>query len=100
LAKLDKVIAVQDGVERLISGVYAGKLHPRVAAGLAPLLNLQRRALEATDPRAATREGGEAARRRGKRGRPKRARGFASARFQGKSLRSKRSCKAYGLNNG
>jgi hypothetical protein len=46
---LDKVIAVQDAVEKLISEVYAGKLHPRVAAGLAPLLNLQLRALEATD---------------------------------------------------
>lgn len=49
LPKLDKVIAVQDAVEKLISEVYAGKLHPRVAAGLAPLLNLQLRALEATD---------------------------------------------------
>jgi len=27
-------------VEKLISEVYAGKLHPRVGAGLAPLLNL------------------------------------------------------------
>ena len=49
LPKLDKVIAVQDAVEKLISEVYAGKLHPRVAAGLAPLLNLQLRALGATD---------------------------------------------------
>jgi len=49
LPKLDKVTAVQDAVEKLISEVYAGKLHPRVAAGLAPLLNLQLRALEATD---------------------------------------------------
>jgi hypothetical protein len=49
LPKLDKVVAVQDAVEKLISEVYASKLHPRVAAGLAPLLNLQLRALEATD---------------------------------------------------
>ncbi len=49
LPKLDKVIAVQDAVEQLITDVYAGKLHPRIAAGLAPLLNLQLRALEATD---------------------------------------------------
>ena len=49
LPKLDKVIAVQDVVEKLISEVYAGKLHPRVADGLAPLLNLQLRALEAAD---------------------------------------------------
>jgi hypothetical protein len=47
--KLDKAIAVQDAVEKLVSEVYAGQLHPRVAAGLAPLLNLQLRALEATD---------------------------------------------------
>src|SRR5580704_17525107 len=47
LPKLDKVIAVQDAVEQLITDVYAGKLQPRVAAGLAPLLNLQLRALEA-----------------------------------------------------
>lgn len=49
LLKLDKVLAVQDAVEQLISDVYAGKLHPRVASGLAPLLNLQLRLLEATD---------------------------------------------------
>jgi hypothetical protein len=36
-------------VEKLIAGVYAGRLHPRVAAGLAPLLSLQLRAVEATD---------------------------------------------------
>jgi hypothetical protein len=47
LPKLDNVIAVRDAVEKLISDVYTGKLHPRVAAGLAPLLNLQLRALEA-----------------------------------------------------
>jgi hypothetical protein len=29
--------------------VYAGKLHPRIAAGLAPLLNLQLRAIETSD---------------------------------------------------
>jgi hypothetical protein len=49
LPKLDNVTAVQDAVEKLISDVYTGKLHPRVAAGLAPLLNLQLRALEATE---------------------------------------------------
>ena len=40
---------MQDAVEKLIADVYAGKLHPRVATSLAPLLNLQLRALEATD---------------------------------------------------
>jgi hypothetical protein len=49
LPKLDKVSAVQDAVEKLIADVYAGKLQPRVAAGLAPLLNLQLRTIEATD---------------------------------------------------
>lgn len=34
---------------RLVVDVYSGKLHPRIAAGLAPLLNLQLRALETTD---------------------------------------------------
>jgi hypothetical protein len=33
----------------LIADVYSGKLQPRIAAGLAPLLNLQMRAIEATD---------------------------------------------------
>jgi hypothetical protein len=33
----------------LIEDVYAGRLHPRVAGGLAPLLNLQMRAIETTD---------------------------------------------------
>ncbi len=49
LPKLDKVSAVRDAVEKLISEIYAGKLHPRVAAGLASLLNLQLRAVEVTD---------------------------------------------------
>jgi hypothetical protein len=46
---LDNALAVRDTVARLIADVYAGKLNPRVAAGLAPLLNLQLRAVEATD---------------------------------------------------
>jgi hypothetical protein len=49
LPRLDKVTAVRDAVEKLIADVYAGKLHPRVAAGLAPLLNLQLRAVGVTD---------------------------------------------------
>jgi hypothetical protein len=46
---LNNAIAVRDTVARLIVDVYSGKLHPRIAAGLAPLLNLQLRALETTD---------------------------------------------------
>jgi len=49
LPKLDKASAVQEAVDRLIADVYAGKLQPRVAAGLAPLLSLQLRVLETTD---------------------------------------------------
>jgi hypothetical protein len=46
LPTLDNAIAVRDTVARLIADVYAGRIHPRVAAGLAPLLNLQLRAIE------------------------------------------------------
>jgi len=49
LPTLDNALAVRDTVARLIADVYAGKLHPRIAAGLAPLLNLQLRAIETTD---------------------------------------------------
>jgi hypothetical protein len=31
-----------------VADVHAGKIHPRIAAGLAPLLSLQLRAIEAT----------------------------------------------------
>lgn len=46
---LDNPLAVRDAVSRLIADVYAGKVHPRVGAGLAPLLHLQMRAIEATE---------------------------------------------------
>src|SRR5271154_4030437 len=49
LPTLDNAIAVRDTVARLIAEVYAGTMNPRVAAGLAPLLNLQLRAIETTD---------------------------------------------------
>jgi hypothetical protein len=39
----------QDALAQLIADVYAGKLHPRVAAGLAPLMSLQLRMIETTD---------------------------------------------------
>ena len=45
----DNARAIRDTVGRLISDVYAGKLHPRVAAGLAPLMHLQLRMLEKTE---------------------------------------------------
>ena len=49
LPTLDNALAVRDTVARLIADVYAGRIHPRIAAGLAPLLNLQMRAIETTD---------------------------------------------------
>lgn len=48
LPNLDSAIAIRDTVARLISDVYLGKLHPRIAAGLAPLMHLQMRAVEKT----------------------------------------------------
>src|SRR5579864_7768386 len=49
LPALDRMVAVRDAVDRLITDVYAGKVHPKIAAGLAPLLQLQLRAMDATD---------------------------------------------------
>jgi hypothetical protein len=49
LPKLDNAAAVRDTVARLIADVYAGRLHPRTAAGLAPLMHLQLRAIEKTN---------------------------------------------------
>ena len=49
LPSLHTAIAVRDAVARLIDDVYSGKLHPRVASGLAPLLSLQLRAIETSD---------------------------------------------------
>jgi len=46
LPSLDNARAVRDTVARLICDVFDGKLHPRVAAGLAPLMHLQLRAIE------------------------------------------------------
>jgi hypothetical protein len=49
LPTLDNALAVRDTVARLIADVYAGKINPRIASGLAPLLNLQMRAIAITD---------------------------------------------------
>jgi hypothetical protein len=46
---LESATAVRETVARLIADLYAGKLHPRVATGLGPLLHLQLRAIEKTD---------------------------------------------------
>jgi len=49
LPTLDNATAVRDTVARLITDTYAGKLHPRMAARLAPLLSLQLRVIETTE---------------------------------------------------
>jgi hypothetical protein len=49
LPKLETVSAVRDAVGQLIADVHSGKMNSRVAANLAPLLNLQLRAIETTD---------------------------------------------------
>jgi len=49
LPKLDNLSAVRDAVGKLIADVYEGKLHPRVAASLAPLFSLQFRSVEALE---------------------------------------------------
>jgi hypothetical protein len=49
LPKLETAAAVRDTVSQLIADVYAGRLHPRLATSLAPLFNLQLRAIETTD---------------------------------------------------
>lgn len=49
LPVLDNAVAVRETVAPLISEIYEGQLHPRIAAGLGPLLNLQLRAIELTN---------------------------------------------------
>jgi hypothetical protein len=49
MSTLDNPLAVRDAIARLIADVYAGKVHPRIGAGLAPLLNLRLRAIESTE---------------------------------------------------
>jgi hypothetical protein len=49
LPTLDNALAVRDTIARLIVEVYEGKIHPRIAAGLAPLMSLQLRAIETTN---------------------------------------------------
>jgi len=49
LPKLDTANAVKGAVSRLIADLYAGRLHPRMATGLASLLNLQLRVIQETN---------------------------------------------------
>jgi len=49
LPAVNTATAVRETTARLIEDVYARKLDPRIASGLAPLLNLQLRAIESSD---------------------------------------------------
>jgi hypothetical protein len=49
LPKLETATAMREAVAQLITDVKAGKIHPRVAASLAPLMNLQLRLIETTN---------------------------------------------------
>ena len=49
LPTLNNAVAVRDTVARLIADVYSGRVHPRIAAGLAPLMHLQVRLLQTTE---------------------------------------------------
>jgi hypothetical protein len=49
LPKLETANAVREAGERLYADVIAGRLHPRIASSLAPLLSLQLRAIETTN---------------------------------------------------
>jgi hypothetical protein len=49
LPTLDNALAVRDTVARLIADVYAGRIPPRIAAGLGSLLSLQLRTIETTN---------------------------------------------------
>lgn len=49
LPPLGTAIAVRDTLSRLIGDIHSGRVPPRVGAALAPLLNLQLRAIEASD---------------------------------------------------
>ena len=46
---LDSVLAVRQTLERFVADAYAGRLHPRIATGLAALMNLQFRVVDATE---------------------------------------------------
>jgi hypothetical protein len=49
LPKLDNAVGLRDTLARLMADVYAGKIDPRVAAGLAALISLQLRTIETVD---------------------------------------------------
>jgi hypothetical protein len=49
LPTVDNAIAVRNLIAQLIAEVHSGKMHPKIIAGLAPLMNLQLRAIETSN---------------------------------------------------
>src|ERR1039458_4489202 len=49
LLPLDNAVAIRDAMGRLIADVIAGRVHPRVAVSVAPLMNLQLHAIKTAD---------------------------------------------------
>jgi hypothetical protein len=49
LPPLETTAAVRKVLAQLVDDVYVGRLHPRIASGLAPLLSLQLRVIENSD---------------------------------------------------
>jgi len=49
VSPLDNAVALRDKVGRVITDVLAGKIHPKVASVLPPLLNLQLHAIHTAD---------------------------------------------------
>ena len=49
LPQIDSITGVKAALGQMIEDVYANRLHPRTAAGLAPLINTMLRALSSAD---------------------------------------------------
>jgi len=49
LPNLDSILAVRNTVAQVIAEVYAGRLNPRIATSLSPLLGLQLRTIETSE---------------------------------------------------
>ena len=49
LPPIQNVAALRNAVAQLVDAIYSGKLNPKIGVGLAPLLNLQLRAIESSD---------------------------------------------------
>ena len=49
LPAIQNVVALRNAVAQLVDAIYSGRLNPKIGVGLAPLLNLQLRAIESSD---------------------------------------------------